>query len=84
MKKDEIVDEVRRVRIEYAAKFNYDLDELLKIYKNKRKDLLVNLFPCSRKKLSEYRLRQIDFVDFLSSNIAGRIFRDQTNTRDVS
>ncbi|HEV7644099.1 MAG TPA: hypothetical protein VGO50_09185 [Pyrinomonadaceae bacterium] len=30
MQKDEIVDEVRRVRVEYAAKFNYDLDEIFK------------------------------------------------------
>lgn len=30
MPKDEIVDEIRRVRDEYAARFNYDLDKIFK------------------------------------------------------
>ncbi len=37
MWKDEIVEEVRRVRDEYAAKFNYDLDAIYKDIKKQEK-----------------------------------------------
>jgi len=37
MWKDEIVEEVRKVRDEYAAKFNYDLDAIYKDIKEQGK-----------------------------------------------
>ncbi len=37
MWKDEIVEEVRKVRDEYAAKFNYDLDAIYKDIKEQEK-----------------------------------------------
>ena len=37
MWKDEIVEEVRRVRDEYAAKFNYDLDAIYQDIKTQEK-----------------------------------------------
>ena len=37
MWKDEIVEEVRRARNEYAAKFNYDLDAIYKDIKKQEK-----------------------------------------------
>ena len=37
MWKDEIVEEVRRVRDEYAAKFNYDLDAIYEDIKKQEK-----------------------------------------------
>lgn len=37
MWKDEIVEEVRKVRDEYAAKFNYDLDAIYKDIKEEEK-----------------------------------------------
>lgn len=37
MWKDEIVEEVRKVRDEYAAKFNHDLDEIYKDIKKQEK-----------------------------------------------
>ncbi len=37
MWKDEIVEEVRRVRDEYAAKFNYDLDAIYEDIKTQEK-----------------------------------------------
>jgi len=37
MWKDEIVEEVRKVRAEYAAKFNYNLDEIYKDIKKQEK-----------------------------------------------
>jgi len=37
MWKDEIVEEVRKVRDEYAAKFNYDIDAIYKDIKKQEK-----------------------------------------------
>ncbi len=37
MWKDEIVEEVRKIRDEYAAKFNYDLDAIYKDIKEQEK-----------------------------------------------
>ena len=48
MQKDEIVEEVRRVRDEYAAKFNYDLDKIFKDIKKqeeKSRRKFVSLHP---------------------------------------
>ena len=48
MWKDEIVEEVRRVRDEYAAKFNYDFDAIfedIKKQENQTKRKVVSLLP---------------------------------------
>jgi hypothetical protein len=45
---DEIVDEVRRVREEYAVKFNYDLDAICKDIEEQEKQAqqkVVSLLP---------------------------------------
>ena len=55
MWKDEIVEEVRRVRDEYAAKFNYDLDAIYKDIKKQEKQTereVVSL-PPKKAQLSE-------------------------------
>ncbi len=43
--KDKIVEEIRRIRDEHAAKFNYDLDAIYKDLKQKEK-------ACGRKVVS--------------------------------
>jgi uncharacterized coiled-coil DUF342 family protein len=46
--RDEIVEEVRKIRDQYAAQFNYDLDELFKDIKRLEKESkvpIVNLQP---------------------------------------
>lgn len=48
MWKDEIVEEVRRVRDEYAAKFDYDLDAIyqdIKIQEEQTKRKVISLPP---------------------------------------
>ncbi|MGI9036957.1 MAG: hypothetical protein ACR2GD_13100 [Pyrinomonadaceae bacterium] len=52
MWKDEIVEEVRRVRDEYAAKFDYDLDAIYKDIKKQEKQAqnkIVSLPPKNRR-----------------------------------
>lgn len=48
MWKDEIIEEVRKTRDEYAAKFDYDLDAIykdIKLQEKKSKRKLVSLRP---------------------------------------
>lgn len=37
MKKDPIIEEIRKAREQHAAKFNYDLDSIIKDLKKKQK-----------------------------------------------
>lgn len=60
MWRDEIVEEVRRVREEHAAKFNYDLDAIfqdLKRIQRQQKNRVVSLKP--KKVVRKKRRRQI-------------------------
>ena len=50
MWKDEIVEEVRKVRDEYAAKFNYDLDAIYKDIKEQEKQSLRKVVSLPSKK----------------------------------
>ena len=51
MWKDEIVEEVRRVRDEYAAKFNYDLDAIYEDIKKQEKQTKRKVVSLSPKKV---------------------------------
>ena len=55
MWKDEIVEEVRKVRDEYAAKFNYDLDAIYEDIKmqEKQTERKVVSLPPKKAQLSE-------------------------------
>ncbi len=53
MWKDEIVEEVRRVRDEYAAKFNYDLDAIYKDIKQQEKKSRRKIVSLPSKKVEE-------------------------------
>ncbi|MCH7732866.1 MAG: hypothetical protein IIB44_10195 [Candidatus Marinimicrobia bacterium] len=56
MWRDSIVEEVRRVREEHAAKFNYDLDAIYRDLKNqekKSKRKIVSLSPRILKKANK-------------------------------
>jgi hypothetical protein len=51
MWKDEIVEEVRKVRDEYAAKFNYDLDAIYEDIKKQEKKSRRKVVSLSPKKV---------------------------------
>jgi len=50
MWKDEIVEEVRKVRDEYAAKFDYDIDAIYKDIKEQEKQSLRKVVSLPSKK----------------------------------
>ncbi len=59
MWKDEIVEEVRKARDEYAAKFNYDLDAIYKDIKKQEKKSRRKLVSLPSKKAEQISAEKI-------------------------